>query len=155
MFHYVTLHFLYYVIKPIGAPVAPWVKRWPGYIMFHYVTLHFLYYVIKPIGAPVAPWVKRWPTDLAVPISRPTRDDIFSTVNGVPLHTAFHYYPLIVLIWLKYCWKGGKIASHPSSILLHQSIVWSYTYIKNRLPIRVDAAQTRKTKPFIIDIVAE
>ena len=45
-------------------------------------------------GAPVAQWLKRWPTDLAVP----TRDEIFSTVNGVPLHTAFHFQPLIVLI---------------------------------------------------------
>ena len=38
-------------------------------------------------------------------------------VNGVPLHTAFNYHLPIVLIWLKYCWKGGKIASHPS---IHQ-----------------------------------
>ena len=50
------------------------------------------------VGAPVAQWVKRWPTDLAVPSSMPARGRIFSTVNGVPLHTAFHYQPLIVLI---------------------------------------------------------
>ena len=49
-------------------------------------------------GAPVAQWVKRWPTDLAVPSSIPARGEIFSTVNGVPLHTAFHYHPSIVLI---------------------------------------------------------
>ena len=61
------------------------------------------------LGAPVSQWVKSWPTDLAVPSSIPTRGEIFSTVNGVPLHTAFHYQHLIVLIWLKYCWKG-----HPS-----------------------------------------
>ena len=49
------------------------------------------------------------------PSSILTRGEIFSTVNGVPLHTAFHYHPNIVLIWLKYCWKGRKIAaSHPS-----------------------------------------
>ena len=31
----------------------------------------------------------------------------------VPLHTAFHYHPLIVLVWLKYWWKRRKVASHP------------------------------------------
>ena len=50
------------------------------------------------LGAPVTQWVKRWPTDLAVPSSIPTRGEIFSAVNGVPSHTAFHYQPLIVLI---------------------------------------------------------
>ena len=50
------------------------------------------------LGAPMAQWVKRWPTDLAVLSSIPTRGEIFSTVNRVPLHTAFHYQPLIVLI---------------------------------------------------------
>ena len=54
-------------------------------------------------GAPVAQWVKPWPTDLADPSLILTRGEIFSTVNGVPLHTAFHYHPNIVLIWLKYC----------------------------------------------------
>ena len=49
-------------------------------------------------GAPVAQWVKRWPTDLAVPSSIPARGEIFSTVNGVTLHTALHYHPAIVLI---------------------------------------------------------
>ena len=70
---------------------------------------------IRIPGAPVAQLVKRWPTDLAdrvrssleVKSSQPT-------VNGVPLHTAFHYHLNIVLIWLKYCWKGRKIASHSS-----------------------------------------
>ena len=50
------------------------------------------------LGASVAQWVKRWPTDLAVPSSIPARGEIFSTLNGVPLHTAFHYHPSIVLI---------------------------------------------------------
>ena len=45
----------------------------------------------------MAQWVKRWPTVLAVPSSIPTRGEIFSTVNGVSLHIAFHYQPLIVL----------------------------------------------------------
>ena len=71
-------------------------------------------WVLDTLGAPVAQWVKRWPTDLAVPGSILARGEIFPTVNGVSLHTAFHYHPPIVLIWLKHCWKGRKIASHPS-----------------------------------------
>ena len=50
------------------------------------------------IGAPVAQWIKRWLTDLAVPSSSPARGEIFSTINRIPLHTAFHYHPPIVLI---------------------------------------------------------
>ena len=42
------------------------------------------------LGAPVAQWVKRWPTDLEIPSSSHTRGKMFSTINGVPLHTAFH-----------------------------------------------------------------
>ena len=45
------------------------------------------------------------------------RGEIFSTVNGVPLHIAFHYHQFIFLIWLKFCWKWCKIASQPS---IHQ-----------------------------------
>ena len=44
-------------------------------------------------GAPVAQWVKSSPTDLAIPDSSLAQDEIFSTVKGVPLHTAFHYHP--------------------------------------------------------------
>ena len=54
--------------------------------------------VDNDVGALVAQWIKHWPTDLAVPSSIPARGEIFSTVNGVPLHTAFHYHPSIVLI---------------------------------------------------------
>ena len=43
------------------------------------------------VGAPVAQWAKRWPADLAVPSSSPARGEILSTVNQIPLHTAFHY----------------------------------------------------------------
>ena len=60
-------------------------------------------------GTPVAQLVKRWPTVLAVPSSSPARGEIFSTANKVSLHTAFHFHPLI---WLEYCRKGRKIASH-------------------------------------------
>ena len=50
------------------------------------------------LGAPLAQCTKRWPTDLAFPSSRPARGEIFTIVNGVPLHTAFHYQPPVVLI---------------------------------------------------------
>ena len=42
--------------------------------------------------------VKRWPTNLAVLKWSPAQSKIFSTVNKVPLHIAFHYHPLMVLI---------------------------------------------------------
>ena len=49
--------------------------------------------------APVAQWVKCWPTDLAVASSSSARGEIFSTLLvRIPLHTAFNYQPLIVLI---------------------------------------------------------
>ena len=51
-------------------------------------------------GAPVAQWVKRWPTDLAVSGSSSAQGEIFATLNGVPLQTAFHYHPAITLIRL-------------------------------------------------------
>ena len=35
-------------------------------------------------------------------------------LNSASLHRAFHIYPSIVLIWLKYCWKGCKTLIHPS-----------------------------------------
>ena len=38
-------------------------------------------------GAPVAQCVKCWPTDLAVLSSIPARGEIFSLVNGVPVHS--------------------------------------------------------------------
>ena len=41
-------------------------------------------------GALVAQWVKHWPTDLEVLGSNPTQGKIFSTVNRVPVHTAYH-----------------------------------------------------------------
>ena len=73
------------------------------------------------LGAPVAHWVKGWPIDQAVPSSSPALGKIFSTINGVPLHTAYCYHMPNLLIWLKYCWKGCKISNHPS-IVLHYEI---------------------------------
>ena len=49
-------------------------------------------------GAPVAQWVKLWPADLAVPGLSPARGENFSTINGVPLHTAFLFDLPFVLI---------------------------------------------------------
>ena len=48
--------------------------------------------------APVAQWVKHWHTDLAVPSSSPAVGEICSTLNRVPLNTAFHYHLSIILI---------------------------------------------------------
>ena len=49
----------------------------------------------------VAQWVKRWPADLAVPNSSPAWgggvQNLFNR-KWSPLHTAYHYHPLIVLI---------------------------------------------------------
>ena len=50
---------------------------------------------IHNLGAPVVQFDKYWSTDLAVPLSSHARGKIFSTVNGVPLHTAFHCHPPI------------------------------------------------------------
>ena len=51
-------------------------------------------------GAPLAQQFKRWPADLEVPGSRSAWPEagIFSIVSGVPLHTAFHFRPPIVLL---------------------------------------------------------
>ena len=53
---------------------------------------------IDVIGAPVSQWVKHWPTDLTVSDSSPTPCKFFSNINGVPLHTAFHYHLPFVLM---------------------------------------------------------
>ena len=45
-------------------------------------------------AAPAAQCVKRWPADLAIT----GQGEIFSTVNGVSLHTTFHYNPPMVRI---------------------------------------------------------
>ena len=41
----------------------------------------------KILGAPVGQWVKSLPTDQAVQRSSSARGEIFSTVNGITLHT--------------------------------------------------------------------
>ena len=52
-------------------------------------SLLFSAFALTLKRAPLAQLVKRWPADLAVPSSIPARGEIFSTVNGVQLHTAF------------------------------------------------------------------
>ena len=51
----------------------------------------------------VARWAELSHTDLVVPCCFPLEREIFSTINMASLHTAFHYYAPIVLIFLKYC----------------------------------------------------
>ena len=36
----------------------------------------------------------------------------FWNLNDASLHRALHVHPSIVLIWLKYCWKGWKAPNH-------------------------------------------
>ena len=61
------------------------------------------YFIVKETvaclgGAKEAQWVKRWPSDLAVLGLSPAPSEIFSTINRVPLPTAFHYpYPIILI----------------------------------------------------------
>ena len=38
----------------------------------------------------------------------------FLNLNGASLHRALYVHPSIVLIWLKYCWKGHKAPNHLS-----------------------------------------
>ena len=52
------------------------------------------------LGASVA--LKRWPADLAIPSSVPAKAEI-SSVNGIPLHNAFHYINILPLS--RYDWN--------------------------------------------------
>ena len=52
------------------------------------VHVHILFFFIKMIKVQS---IK--PADLAVPTSSPARGEIFFTINGIPLPTAFHYRP--------------------------------------------------------------
>ena len=57
------------------------------------------------------------------PSSIPAQGEIFLSINGAPLHTAFHYQSVIILIWLKHCWKGCEIAYHPTFHLFRMLFV--------------------------------
>ena len=48
--------------------------------------------------APVTQLAKRWPIELAVPFRALFEAKIFSTANGVALHTVNHYHPPNILI---------------------------------------------------------
>ena len=91
----------------------------PLYYLSLLLFIQFVSSVRLSVGAPVAQWVKRWPTGLAIPGPSPAWGEIFLVVNGVPLHTAFHYHPPIFLIWLENYWKGRKFAPHPP---IHPSV---------------------------------
>ena len=54
----------------------------------------------------------------------PLEERFFPNIDGTSLHRAFHVRPSIVLIWLKYCWKGHKI---PNSSI-HQ--IWLRMFSK-------------------------
>ena len=45
-------------------------------------------------------------------------------------HAAFHYHPSIALVLLKYCWRRGKILSHPS--IHFRSSGWQYVALVGR-----------------------
>ena len=68
-----------------------------------------------PIEAPVAQWIKLLIWRLLV--RDPLEAEIFPILNRAALHIAFRYHSPIVLIRLKYCQKGRKIASLPSIIV--------------------------------------
>ena len=51
------------------------------------------------------------------------KTEFFSSVNGVPLHTSLHFHTLIVLKWLKYCWKDMKLQIIRPSIRKHIAVV--------------------------------
>ena len=53
----------------------------------------YIYILFEHVLATIAQLVKRWPTGLGIPKSSPAQVEIFLTVNGVPLHTAFPHHP--------------------------------------------------------------
>ena len=59
-------------------------------MLFANSIIYMWKFVSISCGALVAQWVKHWATDLAVLGLSPAEGEIFSTINWVPLHTAFH-----------------------------------------------------------------
>ena len=131
---------------------------------------------------PRAQRVQRWPTDLEVLGSSLARGEIFSTVNGVPLHKTFDYHPSIMLLWLKNCWKGrekrkssihpsishfdnraekqteyGRVVVLPDCAVIHfKELCWLWTMIKLWYPISLsDANRTRLCGPCIAAIAGD
>ena len=83
------------------------------------------------LGVPEAQWVERWPTDLAVVSSSSARGEIFSAVQRIPLHTAFHYQPLISMIWLKYSLKIAGIQLLSEQFYKSDIIAYNFLQIGN------------------------
>ena len=55
---------------------------------------------IESLGTSVAYLVKHWPAEVVVSGSIPAGGRIYNHINGVPLHTAFHYHlPVILNAW--------------------------------------------------------
>ena len=82
---------------------------WGGPSLLWAPVAHILIYC----GAAVAQCVKCWPADLAVPEFEPLwRWNLLIRKWGCIAQT-FHYHLPIILVWLKYCWNGCKIANHP------------------------------------------
>ena len=66
------------------------------------------------------------PTDLVVLGSSHAWSEIFSAINGAPLHTAFHYHLPIFLVW-----------PHPSTAPVMQGYQDTYTHFHmDRFPLR-------------------
>ena len=66
------------------------------------------------------------------------RARFFSNLNGASLHSAFHFHISIVLIWLKYCWKGKPQLIHESQVtyftVCHMYILfnkWTHAYVRH------------------------
>ena len=112
LLHSFTSFVLYHLILCPWNPVTGIDCSVWEFGQIHFTNLETFYISIE--GVPVAQWVEPWPTDIAVPVWALPEAEIFSVIKDVTLHTAFHYHLPIMLIWLKYCWKGCKITSHPS-----------------------------------------
>ena len=72
----------------------------------------------------------------------------FSNLNGASLHSAFHFHLSIVLIWLKYCWKGSKTATNPwmtGNLLYSVSHVYPLQWMKACLCQTWEETDTRCT----------
>ena len=63
-------------------------------------------------------------SDHGVSGSNPADGEIFPKLNGASLHRVFHVYPSIVLIWLKYGWKGRKTSIRRPYFLLCLKVAW-------------------------------
>ena len=54
--------------------------------------------ILSNLRGPEAQYAERWPVDLTAHVQAPVKAEIFPIINGVPLHTVFHYHPPIFLM---------------------------------------------------------